>query len=136
VTELHVTDLEKSLAFWNDIIGFEISYSREEERFAYLEHPEGHQIMLCQRHGKFETGPMQYPFGQGAMFQLYFDEIGPILKKLNVENWSIYLGPRNVWRKTGDRESGQQELFVQDPDGYLLMLAHNIGERKRGDKEP
>jgi len=29
VTELHVTDLEVSLAFWNDIIGFEIAYRRE-----------------------------------------------------------------------------------------------------------
>ena len=29
------------------------------------------------------------------------------------------------WR---DREAGQHEVFVQDPDGYLLMLAQNIGE--------
>jgi hypothetical protein len=29
----------------------------------------------------------------------------------------------------GDREAGQQEVFVQDPDGYLLMLAQNIRER-------
>ena len=78
---------------------------------------------------------MQYPLGQGPMFQLYFDDIGLILKKLNAENWSIYLDPRNVWRKTGDRESGQQEFFVQDPDGYLLMLAHSIGEREFGDEE-
>ena len=29
------------------------------------------------------------------------------------------------WR---DREAGQHEVFVQDPDGYLLTLAQNIGE--------
>ena len=69
VTELHVIDLNASLAFWKDILGFEIAYSRDEEKFVYLEHPEGQQIMLCQRHGRFETGPMQYPLGQGAMFQ-------------------------------------------------------------------
>ncbi len=129
VTELHVADLNVSLAFWKDIIGFEIAYSREEEKFVYLEHPEGQQIMLCQRHGRFETGPMKPPLGQGAMFQIYFRDIGAPLANLVAQNWPIYLGPREVWRRTGDRESGQQEVFVQDPDGYLLMLAQNIGHR-------
>ena len=129
VTELHVADLDASLGFWADIVGFEIAYAREAEKFVYLEHPEGQQIMLCQRHGRFETGAMQYPLGQGAMFQIYFRDIGAILAKLAVKKWPIYLGPREVWRATGDRESGQREVFVQDPDGYLLMLAQNIGER-------
>ena len=82
VAELHVTDLDVSLGFWTDILGFEIAFQREEERFVYLEHPEGQQIMLCQRHGRFETGPMQSPLGQGAMFQVYLRDIGSILSKL------------------------------------------------------
>jgi catechol 2,3-dioxygenase-like lactoylglutathione lyase family enzyme len=136
VTELHVTDLDASLAFWNGIIGFEIAYQRPDERFVYLEHPEGQQIMLCQRHGRFETGQMPFPFGQGALFQIYFENITSILSELCAWGWPIYLGPREVWRKIGDRESGQQEVFIQDPDGYLLMLARNIGERAlaRGDE--
>jgi catechol 2,3-dioxygenase-like lactoylglutathione lyase family enzyme len=129
VAELHVADLAASLAFWRDIIGFEIAFQREEEKFVYLEHPEGQQIMLCQRHGRFETGPMTPPLGQGAMFQIYLNDIGPVLARLTATDWSIYLGPREIWRETGDRQSGQQEVFVQDPDGYLLMLAQSIGER-------
>jgi catechol 2,3-dioxygenase-like lactoylglutathione lyase family enzyme len=129
ITELHVADLDASLAFWKDILGFEIAYSRQEEKFVYLEHPEGQQIMLCQRHGRFETGAMQPPLGQGAMFQICFEEIASVLANLAAKHWPIYLGPREVWRKTGDRESGQREVFVQDPDGYLLMLAQSIGER-------
>lgn len=31
VTELHVADLDVSLAFWKEILGFEIVYRREEE---------------------------------------------------------------------------------------------------------
>lgn len=129
VTELHVADLGISLAFWRDIVGFEIAFAREDEKFVYLEHPEGQQIMLCHRHGRFETGPMLPPLGQGAMFQIYLQDIGAILDRLAARNWPIYLGPRQIWRRTGDRESGQQEIFVQDPDGYLVMLAHSIGER-------
>ena len=32
-------------------------------------------------------------------------------------------------RARGDRESGQREIFLQDPDGYLLMVSEHIGER-------
>ena len=130
VTELHVNDLNASLVFWKDIIGFDIAYSRQEEKFVYLEHPEGHQIMLCQRHGRFETGSMEPPLGQGAMFQIYLQSTDAVLSNLAARNWPIYLGPREVWRRTGDRECGQREVFVQDPDGYLLMLAQSIGERQ------
>jgi hypothetical protein len=85
VAELHVADLDVSLAFWTDIIGFEIAYRRAEEKFVYLEHPEGQQIMLCQRHGRFETGPMQHPLGQGAMFQIYLRDISSIMTNLTRE---------------------------------------------------
>ncbi len=133
VVELHVNDLAGSLSFWRDVLGFQPAFERAEERFAYLEHPEGHQIMLCQRHGRFETGPLDRPLGQGVMLQIYLEDIAPVLQALTARNWAIYLGPREVWRQTGDRESGQREVFVQDPDGYLIMVAHNIGERPLGD---
>jgi catechol 2,3-dioxygenase-like lactoylglutathione lyase family enzyme len=129
VVELHVNDLAESLAFWREVLGFQMAFERAEERFAYLEHPEGHQIMLCQRHGRFETGPLDRPLGQGVMLQIYLEDIAPVLRVLTARNWPIYLGPREVWRRTGDRESGQREVFVQDPDGYLIMVAHNIGEK-------
>src|SRR6476620_11339280 len=90
VTELHVADLDVSLAFWKEILAFEIAYRREEEKFVYLEHPEGQQIMLCQRHGRFETGPMRPPLRQGAMFQIYFEEISSLLTKLSTRDWPIY----------------------------------------------
>jgi len=129
VVELHVNNLRASLSFWRDVLGFETAFERSEERFAYLEHPAGHQIMLCQRHGRFETGPLDFPLGQGAIFQIYFESIEPVLSALGASNWPIYLGPREAWRRTGDFESGQREVFVQDPDGYLLMVAENIGRR-------
>ena len=129
VVELHVNDLAASLSFWQGVLAFSVAFDRPEERFAYLEHPEGHQIMLCQRHGRFETGPLDMPLGQGAMFQIYLADIEPVLFALAERDWPIYLGPRVVWRRTGDCESGQREVFVQDPDGYLVMVAQNIGRR-------
>jgi hypothetical protein len=45
VSELHVNDLDASLAFWKNIIGFGIAYQRPEERFVYLEHLEGYNVL-------------------------------------------------------------------------------------------
>lgn len=129
VSELHVSDLEASLSFWRDVLGFEIAYQRSEERFVYLEHPEGHQIMLCQRHGRFETGPLDHPLGQGVMLQIYLTSVERALAALTARAWPLYKEPQESWRRTGDRESGQREFFVQDPDGYLIMVAQSIGQR-------
>ena len=129
VPELLVADFPVSLHFWRDVLGFRIAYDRPEERFAYLERPEGAQVMLCQRKGSFETGPMQGPLGQGAMFQIYVDDLDAIITALSAVGCPSYLPLRTVWRRWGDREGGQRELFVQDPDGYLIMVAEHIGER-------
>ena len=37
IPELDVFDLEKSLNFYTKLIGFEIVYTREEDRFAFLQ---------------------------------------------------------------------------------------------------
>ena len=57
VSELLVEDLQESLYFWREALGFEIAYQRPEEKFAYLERPEGAQIMLCQRSEHGKPGP-------------------------------------------------------------------------------
>lgn len=127
--ELHVNDLAASLDFWRGILGFEIAYERREEMFVYLEHPEGHQVMLCQRHGRWETGAFEYPLGRGAMLQLYFESIEPALAAVAARRWPVYHELREIWRRAGDQETGQREFFLQDPDGYLVMVAQNLGER-------
>ena len=127
VPELLVSDLDASLAFWRGRLGFWIAYSRI--GFVYLERPEGAQVMLCERDGTFETGPMETPFGRGAMFQLYLDGIEAVAAGFAGRGPSVFMPLREVWRRTGDRESGQREFFVQDPDGYLVMVAERIGER-------
>lgn len=129
VPELLVEDIATSLAFWRDLLGFRVAYQRPTERFVYLERPEGAQLMLCQRSGKWETGPLQPPFGRGAMFQIYVDDLAPITARVIGSGYPLYAGPREVWRRLGDRDGGQREIFVQDPNGYLIMLAQDLGER-------
>ena len=129
VCEIYVEDIKKSCSFWQELLGFQMSYQRPEEKFVYLERAEGAQIMLCQRCDTWETGPMERPFGRGVMFQVYIDDVGGVLDRLTKAGWPIYAGPREVWRRWGDRQGGKREVFVQDPDGYLVMLAEDLGER-------
>jgi catechol 2,3-dioxygenase-like lactoylglutathione lyase family enzyme len=129
VCEQLVEDIETSLGFWTKMLGFEIAYQRPEQGFAYLERPEGAQIMLCQRSGNWETAPLRRPFGRGVMFQIYVESIAKVLSTLSDAAWPLHAGPREVWRRYGDREGGKREIFVQDPDGYLIMIAEDLGER-------
>ena len=129
VPELLVSDVVASLAFWRDRLGFAVAYQRPEQSFVYLERPEGAQIMLRQRDGKWETAPLNPPYGRGVMLQVYVTSIEPIELSLRAADWPLYAGPRDVWRKVGDRQAGQREIFVKDPDGYLTMVAHDLGER-------
>ncbi|HEY4487527.1 MAG TPA: VOC family protein [Candidatus Paceibacterota bacterium] len=66
VPELLVEDLDISLSFWRDLLGFEIAYQRPEQGFVYLERVEGAQIMLCKRSGNWETAALERPF-EGEM---------------------------------------------------------------------
>ena len=127
--ELFVDSIEKSLAFWRDLLGFRIAYQRPDDPFVYLERPEGAQIMLCERYGEWETGPFERPYGRGVMLQVSVDDLDTVLATVVSRGWPIYRGLREVWRRLGDREGGQREFFLQDPDGYLIMIAEKIGER-------
>jgi len=129
VPELLVSDIGASMVFWCDRLGFTIAYRRLEEAFAYLERPEGAQIMLSQRSGKWETAPLDRPYGRGVMFQVYVSSIESVQRSLEAAGWPLYAGPREVWRSVGDRQAGQREIFVLDPDGYLVMVADDLGER-------
>ena len=129
VCELLVEDLAASRIFWQGVLGFEVAYQRPEQGFVYLERPDGAQIMLCQRSGNWETAALERPFGRGVMFQVFVDDLQDIQAVLRPTGQPLYAGPREVWRRWGDREGGKREIVVQDPDGYLVMLAQNLGER-------
>ena len=128
--EFLVTDLDESLAFWRGVLGFRIAYSRPEQQFVYLEHPDGAQAMMYPRDGAWETGPMERPFGRGVVFQVYVHDVDALARTVAAAGVTFYVALRERWRHWGDRLGGQREFLVQDPDGYLVMVAQRIGERR------
>lgn len=128
VPELLVTDINKSLAFWRDVLGFDVAFHRLEKGFAYLDR-NGVQVMLDQRNDNWETGEMEQPFGRGINLQMTVPAIAPLLEALEKAQWPLYQGPYEKWRHTGDVQSGCREFLVQDPDGYLLRFYEDLGCR-------
>lgn len=128
VPELDVSDLQASLRFWCGLLGFEVAYDRPAARFAYLVR-DRIQIMLCERNGNWEVGELSPPFGRGVNFQMTVSTLTPILGALELAKWPLFRPPNDAWYRTGDREGGQREFLVQDPDGYLLRFAQDIGTR-------
>jgi len=131
VPELIVLDIGRSLAFWVDLIGFRISYDRPEEGFAYLDR-NGAAVMLEQRDPaarQWITDTLARPFGRGINFQIEVSGVGPILARLGEANWPLYMDCEDKWYRVGACEVGQRQFLVQDPDGYLLRVAEDLGER-------
>jgi catechol 2,3-dioxygenase-like lactoylglutathione lyase family enzyme len=128
--ELIVTDYEKTFAFWTGPLGFRVCYTRPIMKFAYLEHPDGAQMMFYQRDGDWETGAFELPLGRGAIIQLGVKNIEDAYARITAANIPRYVELREKWRDWGDREGGQREFLVQDPDGYLIMVNQKIGERE------
>ena len=57
-----------------------------------------------------------------------------MIAALAAAGWPLYAPLREVWRRWGDREGGQREIFVQDPDGYLVMVAETSASGARRDE--
>jgi len=65
-----------------------------------------------------------------VMFQVYVETLDTVLAQITAWGWPVHTALREVWRRHGDREGGQREVFVQDPNGYLVMVAQSLGERR------
>lgn len=128
IPELSVQDLDVSLEFWCDCLGFTVAYDRPAARFVYLVRGKAH-VMLCQVTERWDTGELRRPFGRGVNFQIMVERLDPILATLDAARWSLFEAPSEAWYRAGPMEAGQRECLVQDPDGYLVRLAENLGQR-------
>lgn len=128
VPELDVGDLDASLDFWCDLLGFSVAYARPESGFAFLER-ECAQIMLNVVNGNWITGPLDRPFGRGINIQFTVGAVAPILSRLQARPWPLFRPPHEAWYRVGLTETGLLQFLVQDPDGYLLRFAETLGTR-------
>lgn len=131
VPELDVADLETSLAFYVGLLGFQIRHARPEEAFAYLER-EGAELMLEQADGpgrRFRTAPLERPFGRGINLQIRVADVDGLFGRLRAAGHRPLIDLEERWYRAGDRQLGNRQFVVADPDGYLLRFFSDLAAR-------
>ncbi len=132
VPELSISDFEKSIEFYTEILGFSIEYQRTEEGFAYLSLGEA-QIMIDQigKTRTWKTGEFEHPLGRGINFQIkVVENIDFLLERLSRNNIELFMEPEEKWYRKEDYQVGNKQFLVQDPDGYLLKFFEDLGRRE------
>ena len=129
IPELSVSDIQKSLQFYTETLGFTVEYSRPKDKFYFLSR-EGSQIMIEEINNHWWTGELEHPFGRGLNFQIEVSDVSALVANLEKACIALFRHVMESWYKGDDVEYGQIEFLVQDPDGYLLRFTQDIGERK------
>ena len=130
VPELYVLNFERSLTFYTDVLGFEVAFSRPDERFAYLQLGEA-QLMLDQfvEGQSWQTGELRYPLGRGVNLEIGVDDVEGMLRRLEAENYPLKVPLEERWYRQDEVLNGQKQFLVMDPDGYLLRFAESLGTK-------
>ena len=130
VPELSVTDYEASRHFWCDLVGFSLRYERPEEGFGYLVLGNAHLMLDQINQGRtWATGALEPPLGRGINFEVQVENLDTVLRRIESAGWPIFVAPEEKWYRASDIEIGVRQFLVQDPDGHLLRLQQEIGER-------
>jgi hypothetical protein len=123
-----VSNHAASRDFYVRIIGFSVKYERLEEKFSYLDLG-GAALMIEQETDFWTTAPREKPYGRGINLQIEVDAIAPILSRLENAGTALFRPVEEAWYRSSDTYSGNRQFLVQDPDGYLLRMFEDLGER-------
>ena len=134
-TGITVSNLERSLAFWRDVLGFELSHRAHqtgelaaeitgvpdaEISLAVLKAPGGHKIELLQY-----TAPADRkqhvdlrPCDVGSVHvALTVDDLDAVLEKIAASGWKAGRKPQTL---TTGPNAGKRVMYVRDPDGTTI----------------
>ncbi|MSP50001.1 MAG: VOC family protein [Alphaproteobacteria bacterium] len=131
VPELYCSDMDRSLRFYTEVLGFSVRYARPEARFAYLER-EGAEIMIeapGDPRRTWLTGELTRPFGRGINLQIEVGDVDALLARVSAAGVLLFWPLEERWYRRDHEEVGNRQFLVQDPDGYLLRFFQDLGQR-------
>jgi glyoxylase I family protein len=134
-TGITVSNLERSLAFWRDVLGFELSHRTHqtselaseitgvpgaEISLAVLKAPGGHKIELLEylappdRKQHVDLRPCDVG---SAHIALTVDDLDAVLNTIVASGWQAAGKPQTL--KSGPN-AGKRVIYVRDPDGTTI----------------
>ena len=60
---------------------------------------------------------------------MFVKDVAPLLSALKAADWPLFRDVHDAWYRAGNDEGGNRQFLVQDPDGYLLRFAQDLGRR-------
>lgn len=135
-TGITVSNLERSLAFWRDVLGFEPSHTarqtgelaREitgvegaEIRLAVFKAPGGHKIELLEYLAPADRKRANLrPCDVGSVhFALLVHDLEAVLERIAASDWKAAGKPQ---RLQSGPNAGKRVVYVRDPDGTTIEL--------------
>ena len=130
IPELSVSNLNESLKFYVNSIGFKIEYQRPENKFVFISY-QGTQFMLqeLEENEKWSIGELKHPYGNGVNFQIEVSNVEKIYDALKTSGYKIAFDIEENWYRQDNKLLGNKEFLIQDPDGYLLRFSEDLGEK-------
>ncbi|MBP1991919.1 VOC family protein [Paenibacillus eucommiae] len=121
-----VSDLEKSLAWYRDVLGCEVDYWGHAVRG-------GMKLILQQAKDSSDVKPNQlsakrdnYPtdwegpdLGWDTFVHINYEELDLLIEEMKANGANIILGPIE---KTHSNDVTFKNLYIQDPDGYIIVF--------------
>src|SRR5882724_8972860 len=133
-TGITVSNLERSLEFWQNVLGFEFSHRAHqtsemaseitgvpsaEIKLAVVKAPSGHKIELLEYLAPADRKKVDVrPCDVGSVHvALTVDKLDAILEKIAASGWKAAAKPQTL--KTGPN-AGKRVIYVRDPDGTTI----------------
>jgi len=135
-TGITVSNLERSVAFWRDVLGFEFSHTAHQKgelareitgiegaeiKLAVLKAPGGHKIELLEYLAPVDRKPTNLrPCDVGSVHvALLVHDLNAVLERIAASGWEPAGKPQ---RLTLGPNAGKRVVYVRDPDGTTIEL--------------
>jgi catechol 2,3-dioxygenase-like lactoylglutathione lyase family enzyme len=133
-TGITVSSLERSLAFWRDVLGFEFSHTAHQKgelaqeitgvegaeiKLAVLRAPGGHKIELLEYLAPADRKRANLrPCDVGSVHvALLVEDLDTVLKGIAISGWKAAGKPQ---RLQSGPNAGKRVVYVRDPDGTTV----------------
>jgi catechol 2,3-dioxygenase-like lactoylglutathione lyase family enzyme len=146
-TGITVSNLERSLAFWRDVLGFEFSHTAHQKgelareitgiegaelKLAVLKAPGGHKIELLEYFAPADRKPANLrPCDVGSVHvALLVNDLDTVLERIAASGWKAAGKPQILTRGPN---AGKRIVYVRDPDGTTIELMQIAKQRTSTD---
>jgi len=133
-TGITVENLEHSLAFWRDVLGFELSHTAHqtgelakeitgvagaEIKLAVVKTPGSHKIELLEYLAPPDRKQVALrPCDVGSVHvALLVDDLDAVLERISASDWKAAGKPQTL---TSGPNKGKRVIYVRDPDGTTI----------------